>query len=119
MMLTRIFDDRMLRMQRQGKISFYVKSAGEEAVSVSQCMALRDDDMLFPSYRNQGLQITRGRPLSLPDVSLFVQHPGHVQGPTNAGDVHVGGGQLVYHFRQPDDPVSSGRWMGHGIRDQG
>jgi 2-oxoisovalerate dehydrogenase E1 component alpha subunit len=63
MLMTRTFDDRMLRMQRQGRISFYIKSTGEEAVSVAQCMALRPADMLFPSYRTQGLQITRGRSL--------------------------------------------------------
>ncbi|MGO9930322.1 MAG: thiamine pyrophosphate-dependent enzyme [Steroidobacteraceae bacterium] len=60
MLLTRIFDERMQRMQRAGKISFYIRSTGEEAVSVAQCMALRPGDMLFPSYRNQGLQIARG-----------------------------------------------------------
>src|SRR5689334_25214342 len=36
MLLNRIFDERMQRMQRQGKISFYMKSTGEEAVSVAQ-----------------------------------------------------------------------------------
>ena len=46
-----------------GKISFYMRSLGEEAVSVAQCMALRPRDMLFPSYRNQGLYMVRGRPL--------------------------------------------------------
>src|SRR5687767_7926951 len=40
-----------------------MKSTGEEAVSVAQCMAMRPSDMLFPSYRNQGLQIVRGRKL--------------------------------------------------------
>lgn len=60
MLLTRLFDDRMQRNQRAGKISFYIRSLGEEAVSVAQCMALRPGDMLFPSYRNQGLQIVRG-----------------------------------------------------------
>ncbi len=63
MLMTRIYDDRMHRAQRQGKITFYVKSTGEEAVSVAQCMAMRPGDMLFPSYRNQGLQIARGRNL--------------------------------------------------------
>lgn len=63
MLLTRLYDDRMQRMQRQGKISFYIRSYGEEAVSVAQCMALKPSDMLFPGYRNQGLQITRGRSL--------------------------------------------------------
>jgi 2-oxoisovalerate dehydrogenase E1 component alpha subunit len=61
MLLTRIFDARMHRMQRQGKISFYMKSLGEEAVSVAATMALAPGDMLFPSYRNQGLEIARGR----------------------------------------------------------
>src|SRR6204780_1202225 len=60
MLLTRLYDDRMQRTQRAGKISFYIRSLGEEAVSVAQCMALRPGDMLFPSYRNQGVQIARG-----------------------------------------------------------
>jgi len=63
MLLTRIYDERMQRAQRQGKISFYMRSLGEEAVSVAQAMALRPGDMLFPSYRNQGLFIARGMPL--------------------------------------------------------
>jgi len=63
MLLTRIFDERMQRAQRSGKISFYMRSLGEEAVSVAQCMALRPGDMLFPSYRNQGLYMVRGKPL--------------------------------------------------------
>src|ERR1039457_2012856 len=60
MLLTRMYDERMQRTQRAGKISFYMRSQGEEAVSIAQCMALRPGDMLFPSYRNQGLQIARG-----------------------------------------------------------
>ena len=63
MLLTRIFDERMQRAQRQGKTSFYMRCLGEEAVSVAQGMALRPRDMLFPSYRNQGLYMVRGRPL--------------------------------------------------------
>lgn len=63
MLLTRIFDDRMQRSQRQGKISFYMRSLGEEAISVAQAMALRPGDMVFPAYRNQGIFITRGMPL--------------------------------------------------------
>ena len=66
MMLTRLYDEHMLRMQRQGKMSFYLKCTGEEAVSVAQCMALDNGDMLFPTYRQQGLLITRGYPL--PDM---------------------------------------------------
>lgn len=59
MALTRAFDDRMFRAQRQGKTSFYMKSLGEEAVSIAAAFALDDADMLFPSYRQQGLLIAR------------------------------------------------------------
>jgi 2-oxoisovalerate dehydrogenase E1 component alpha subunit len=63
MLLTRMFDRHMQRAHRQGRISFYIQSVGEEAVSVAQALALQPDDMLFPSYRNQGLFVTRGVPL--------------------------------------------------------
>jgi 2-oxoisovalerate dehydrogenase E1 component alpha subunit len=63
MMLTRAYDERMLRSQRQGKTSFYIKSTGEEAVAVAQAMALAKDDMLFPTYRQQGLLIAREWPI--------------------------------------------------------
>ena len=63
MMLTRTLDDRMWQIQRQGRISFYMQSRGEEAVSIAQGMALRPGDMCFPSYRNQGLYLYRGSKL--------------------------------------------------------
>jgi 2-oxoisovalerate dehydrogenase E1 component alpha subunit len=63
MVVTRAYDDRMYRAQRQGKISFYMKSTGEEATSVAYALALERDDMCFPSYRQQGLLIARGYPL--------------------------------------------------------
>jgi 2-oxoisovalerate dehydrogenase E1 component alpha subunit len=60
MVLTRTYDDRMQRMQRQGKITFYMQALGEEAVSIGQGLAFRPDDMMFVAYRNQGLFIMRG-----------------------------------------------------------
>src|SRR4030095_5951894 len=63
MMLTRAYDERMFRQQRQGKITFYMKCTGEEAIGVGQAMALAPDDMLFPTYRHQGLLIARVWPL--------------------------------------------------------
>ena len=58
--LVRAFDERMFRGQRQGKTSFYMKCTGEEATSVAAAMALASDDMVFPSYRQQGVLIVRG-----------------------------------------------------------
>jgi 2-oxoisovalerate dehydrogenase E1 component alpha subunit len=53
----------MYRGQRQGKTSFYMKCTGEEATSVAAAHALASDDMVFPSYRQQGILIARGYPL--------------------------------------------------------
>ena len=63
MLLTRAYDERMYRMQRQGKTSFYMKCTGEEAVAVAQAFAFDRDDMFFPTYRQQGLLIARGWPI--------------------------------------------------------
>jgi len=63
MLLARVFDERLWQIQRQGKISFYMESKGEEAVSIAQGMALRAGDMCFPSYRNTGLFLYRGTKL--------------------------------------------------------
>lgn len=63
MMLTRAYDERMVRAQRQGKTSFCMKSTGEEAVAVAQAFALSRGDMYFPTYRQQGLLIARDWPL--------------------------------------------------------
>src|SRR3984957_19650946 len=63
MMLTRAYDDRMYRGHRTGKTSFYMTSRGEEAVGVAQAMALAPDDMLFATYRQQGLLIAREYPM--------------------------------------------------------
>ena len=63
MLVTRAYDNRMYRAQRAGKTSFYLKSTGEEAVSVGAALALETADMCFPTYRQQGLLLSRGYPL--------------------------------------------------------
>ncbi len=64
MMTLRVFDDRMLKAQRQGKTSFYMQHLGEEAVACAFRLALRDGDMHFPTYRQAGLLIAGGYPLT-------------------------------------------------------
>jgi 2-oxoisovalerate dehydrogenase E1 component alpha subunit len=63
MLLNRIFDERLFRLHRQGKTSFYMKSTGEEAISVALSLALRPGDMCFPTYRMVGWLLARGYPL--------------------------------------------------------
>ena len=48
MILTRTFDERMYRAQRQGKTSFYMKCTGEEAIACAQSLVLHREDMRFP-----------------------------------------------------------------------
>jgi pyruvate dehydrogenase E1 component alpha subunit len=59
MMLVRIMDDRMMRLQRQGRLGFYMKAIGEEATHFAVA-ALRATDWVFPSYREQGAWFWRG-----------------------------------------------------------
>ncbi len=59
MMKTRIFDARMLIAQRQKKLSFYMQCLGEEAIAVAHALALEEGDMCFPTYRQQGLLLSR------------------------------------------------------------
>jgi len=61
MVRLRIFDDRMMKMQRTGLLSFYMRSLGEEAVAIAQSMALEEQDWIFPTYRQPGAQFVRGR----------------------------------------------------------
>ncbi len=91
MVLTRAFDARMLKMQRTKRLSFYMKSLGEEAVSVAGAHALNDDDMLFPSYRQQGALIQRGADL----VDMMCQCI------SNSRD-NLKGRQLPIHYARKD-----------------
>lgn len=59
MLLVRVMDDRMMRLQRQGRLGFYMKSIGEEA-SHFAVYPLRESDWVYPSYREQGAWFWRG-----------------------------------------------------------
>lgn len=59
MLKTRAFDVRLLTAQRQKKISFYMQCLGEEAIACAHAMTLAPGDMCFPTYRQQGLLLSR------------------------------------------------------------
>lgn len=46
--------------QRQGRISFYVTTNGEEAINIASAAALSMNDVIFPQYREQGVLLWRG-----------------------------------------------------------
>ena len=64
MLRTRLFDDRLFMLQRQGKTSFYMKSTGEEAIGAAQSLTLAADDMCFPTYRMLSWLMARDYPLN-------------------------------------------------------
>ncbi|MBC8269310.1 MAG: pyruvate dehydrogenase (acetyl-transferring) E1 component subunit alpha [Rhodospirillaceae bacterium] len=62
MVLTRSFDARAVALQRTGRLGTFASSLGQEAVSVGAAAAMNDDDVLVPSFREQGALIVRGVP---------------------------------------------------------
>ena len=63
MVLARIFDERMLTMQRQGKMGTFAPNIGQEACIIGQVTSLSKEDWFSPSYRSFGAQIMRGWPM--------------------------------------------------------
>jgi len=60
MVKSKVYDDVLMTMQRQGRISFYCTNYGEEATSVGTAAALKDQDMIWPQYRELGAFLWRG-----------------------------------------------------------
>jgi 2-oxoisovalerate dehydrogenase E1 component alpha subunit len=63
MVRTRMLDERLTAIQRQGRIGFHIGSYGEEAAVIGSAFALRAEDWLFPCYREFGAALLRGFPL--------------------------------------------------------
>ncbi|XP_023755690.1 2-oxoisovalerate dehydrogenase subunit alpha 2, mitochondrial isoform X2 [Lactuca sativa] len=53
-------DTVLYEAQRQGRISFYVTSFGEEAINLASAAALSSDDLIMPQYREPGILWWRG-----------------------------------------------------------
>lgn len=86
MIRTRIVDERMLLLQRQGAISFAMSSMGEEACAVGSAAALDLADWMYPQYRESGILFWRGFSVEdfvhqmfcdAKDLSLGRQMPNH------------------------------------------
>ncbi len=91
MLMTRLFDQRGMNLQRQGRIGFFVPSKGQEASQIGAAYAFGDEDVLFPSYRTHSIALLKNVPLKV----LYDQLWG------NATDL-VKGRQMPNHFAIPD-----------------
>lgn len=60
----RLLDERLVQLQRQGRIAFHGSCAGQEAAPVAAGLALRATDWVFPALRESYVMLVRGYPLS-------------------------------------------------------
>ena len=60
MVLARTFDLKAVSLQRTGRLGTYAVSLGQEAAAVGIASAMRPQDVLLPSYRDNGALIWRG-----------------------------------------------------------
>ena len=80
MVRLRTLDERMMTLQRQGRIGFYGACTGQEAATLASALALEPDDWIFPALREGAAMLLRGFPL----VPYLAQVFG------NSGDVTKG-----------------------------
>ena len=89
MLMIRTMDDRLMKLQRQGRIGFYGEALGQEAAVIGTAAALSSQDWLVPALREAGAGIYRGLPLHDYVAQIFGNendtsrgrqmpcHPGH------------------------------------------
>jgi pyruvate dehydrogenase E1 component alpha subunit/2-oxoisovalerate dehydrogenase E1 component alpha subunit len=63
MLLIRTVDERMMTLQRQGRVGFYGACTGQEAACIGSAFALRPSDWIFPALREGAAMLLRGYPL--------------------------------------------------------
>ncbi|MFX0092362.1 MAG: pyruvate dehydrogenase (acetyl-transferring) E1 component subunit alpha [Candidatus Hodarchaeota archaeon] len=103
MILIRTLDAKGMRLQRQGRIGFYVSSTGQEATQIGATAALNVDDWVFPSYREPGVSLYRGMSIQ----TLINQWFG------NKNDIHKGRrlpmlfGDRERDFVNPSAPIGT------------
>jgi len=84
---TRMFDERTMMLQRQGRIGFSVPSFGQEAIQTGTAAALKPKDWIFPSYREPGVWLYRGMSMYQMLCNLY----------GNRGDICLGR-QMPVHY---------------------
>ncbi len=64
MLLIRALDEKMLLLQRQGRIAFFGPSAGQEASIAGSGFVARATDWIYPALREGGILLMRGFPIA-------------------------------------------------------
>lgn len=103
MLLNRVMDRRLMTLQRQGRLGFYMTSTGEEAVTVGAAYALREEDPIFLSYREMGSLLWRGVPLN----AIMNQLIGNAQDVNRGRQMPVHYCFREYHIPSVSSPVGT------------
>jgi 2-oxoisovalerate dehydrogenase E1 component alpha subunit len=136
MLRVRIMDERLTKVQRQGRLSFYLQSLGEEAVAVASALVYAPEDLLFPTYRMVGTFLVRGMPMldamcqcigNVRDIGHGRQMPVHytwragncvsVSSPVGTQFPQAVGAAMAAAYRGERQVV--GAWIGDGSTAQG
>ena len=76
MLLGRRLDERMIRLQRQGRIGTFAPIKGQEASQVGAAATLRRTDWMVPSFRETAAMLLRGWPIE----KLLLLFAGYLEG---------------------------------------
>lgn len=124
---TRLADDRALSLQREGRLGTFPSSLGQEASQVGSAFALANQDWVFPSFRELGVFLCLGFPLSQyfrywmgdergllspPELNIF---PINIAVGTHL--LHAAGVAMGAQYRQ--DPVVAVPFLGDGGTSKG
>jgi len=84
MLLGRRLDERMVRLQRQGRIGTFAPIKGQEASQLGSAFTLRRQDWMVPSFRETAAMVWRGWPIE----KLLLFYAGYIEGGAPAPDQH-------------------------------
>lgn len=81
MVLAREVDDRLLKLQRQGRIGTFPPATGQEATACGPALAMTDQDWFVGAFRELGARLMRGEPIE----NTFLYYNGFEEGTTFPG----------------------------------
>ena len=127
MLLARRFDERMIILQRQGRIGTFGPIKGQEASQLGAVAVLRPEDWMVPAFRETAAEIWRGRSLE----SIIIYNNGYNEGvdiPADRNDMPISvpvGSQILHavglgwaaKYRKKDDVAMT--FFGDGATSQG